>query len=88
MYLEPILLEASLRAVLSWFNFRRALRTSVEWNELLVKLFTLLNVGRRIVDAVLLVLPYVLQWTFVILALTDMNHLVRWRVWNTVPNLT
>ena len=85
MYLEPVLLEASLGTVLCSVNL--ALRTSVERDKLLVKLLALLNVGVWIVDAVLLVLPNVLQRALVILALTDMDHFVRWRVWDTVPNL-
>lgn len=85
MYLEPVLLEASLGAVLCSVDL--ALRTSVERDKLLVKLLALLNVGVWVVDAVLLVLPNVLQRALVILALTDMDHFVRWRVWDTVPNL-
>ena len=88
MYFEPILLEASLRAVLGCFVLRLALRTGVEWNELLVELLALLDIGVRVVDTVLLVLPNMLQRALVILALTDMYHFVRWRVWNTVPDLT
>ena len=85
MYLEPILLEASLGAVLGGINL--ALRTSVERNELLVELLALLDVGIGVVNAILLVLPNVLKRAFVILALTDMDHLVRWRVWDTVADL-
>ena len=85
MYLEPVLLEASLGAVLCSVNL--ALRASVERNELLVELLALLDVGIGVVNAILLVLPNVLKRAFVILTLTDMDHLVRWRLWDTIANL-
>ena len=88
MYFEPILLEASLGAVLGCFVLRLALRTSIEWNKLLVKFLALLDICVWVVDTVLLVLPNMLKRALVILALTDMYHFVRWRVWNTVPDLT
>lgn len=75
MHLEPILLKASLRAILhllSTFTFW----TSVEWNELLVEFLIVLNVYRWVIYAILLVFPDMLKWTLIILALTDMDHLI------------
>ena len=81
MHLEPILLKASLRAILhllSTFTFW----TCVEWNELLVEFLIVLNVDRWVIYAILLVFPDMLKWTLIILALTDMDHLIWWRLWD------
>ena len=85
MDLEPVLLEASLGAVLGHI-VPLALGTGEVVYELLVELLALLNVDRRVVDAVLLVLPDVLKRTLIVFALTDMDHLVGWWVWDTVSD--
>ena len=86
MDLEPVLLEASLGTVFG--HIVLALGAGVVIYELLVELFALLHVDRRVVDAVLLVLPDVLKRALIVFALTDMDHLVGWWVWDTVPNLS
>ena len=75
MRLEPVNLTAPLTTI---FNGVRlgALWTGVKWYELLVKFFA---VSVWIIDAILLVFPDLLQWTLVILTLTNMNQfIVRW----------
>lgn len=85
MDLEPVLLEAPLGAVLGHIVSLTLGAGEVVY-ELLVELFALLHIDRRVVDAVLLVLPDVLKRTLIIFALTDMDHLVGWWVWDTVPD--
>lgn len=72
MLLEPILLGASLRAVLS--DIFDALRAGIERDKLLVELAILL------IALVLLVLDDVLQRTLLVLALTDVDELVTRRL--------
>ena len=77
MGFKPILLETSLGAI--FHRVTNTLRASVEWNKLLVKLLVLFHVSGGIIDAILLILPYMLERTLVILALAHMYHLViRW----------
>lgn len=87
MDFEPILLKASLRAVLSNI-VSYTLRTREVTDELLVKLFTFLHIYRWVVDTILLVFPHMLQRAFVVFALTHMDHFVRWWVWDTVTYFT
>ena len=70
MLLEPVLLGASLRAVLR--NVLHALGTGVERDELLVELAIFLTF------AVLLVLHHVLELAFFVLTLADVYQLVAW----------
>lgn len=74
MHLEPVLLIASLRTVLD--RLVLALGAGVERNELLVELSTLAVVIRRVLDAILLILPDLLQRAFVVLALADVDDFV------------
>ena len=78
MLLEPVLLEAPLGAVLYWLV--QALWAGKERDELLVKVFAGISVVvRRVVDAVLLLLPDMLQRAFVVAALAHVNQAVtRW----------
>lgn len=71
MLLEPVLLCASLRAVLR--NIFDALGTCIERDELLAELSILL------IFTVLLVFDYMLQWAFFVLALADVDQFVAWR---------
>ena len=82
MHLEPVLLVASLRAILG--RLLLTFRASVERDELLVKLSAFSVVVCWVLDAVLLVFPNLLQGAFVVLALADMDHFVvgwRWDLW-------
>ena len=56
--------------------------TSYEGDELLVKFLALTVIECRTVDRILLILPHILQWTFVIGALTHMDQLRIRRFWN------
>jgi hypothetical protein len=58
MSLEPVLLEAPLRAV--FYCVAYAFRARVEWNELLVEFLVLFHIRGRILNTVLLILPHVL----------------------------
>jgi hypothetical protein len=73
MALEPVLLEAPLRTVPDDILIR-ALRTGIERNKLLVKLTSVITVVLgRVVDAVLLLLPHLLQWALVVFALAHVD---------------
>lgn len=75
MDLEPVLLEASMRAVFDCIS--HTFRTLEMRNKLLIKLLvSILVEGSGLVDAVLLVFPDVLERAFVILALAHMDQLV------------
>ena len=80
MSFKPILLETSLGAI--FHGIADTFWTSVIWNELLVKLFVLFHISGWVINAILLILPYMLQWALVILALADMYHLVIGRMWS------
>lgn len=71
MQLEPILLEAPLRAVLG--RIIQALRAGVVRNELLVEFFTVLVLR---IEPVLLLFPNVLQGTLIVAALAHVDELV------------
>ena len=72
MGLEPILLEAPLRAILN--RLLRTLRTTVEWDELLVEFFV--SADEWLINAILLILPDMLQRALIVLALADVNHFI------------
>ena len=74
MQLKPVLLETPLTAIFHWFVY--TLRTGVKRDELLIKFFAFTVIVRRVVYRILLILPHVLQRTFVVLALRHMNHFV------------
>jgi len=79
MELEPILLLASLRTIFDAFFFR-TLRTCIKWDKLLIKFFILLICRWiRVLNAILLVLPDVLQWTFIIPTFAHVDHFIIWR---------
>ena len=86
MALKPVLLETSLRTVPYDILFF-TLWTGVERNKLLVKLTSLVAVVLgRIINAVLLLLPNLLQWTLVVFALAHVDQFVIWRFGDLVLN--
>ena len=46
-----------------------------------VDIFLIINL-LTLIYTILLIFPYMLQWAFVIFALTHMNHFVIWWVWS------
>lgn len=75
MQLEPILLEAALRAVFG--RILQALGAGIVRYELLIKLFAVLVLW---IQTVLLLFPNVLQGTFIVSALAHVDKLVTWRL--------
>ena len=75
MNFEPVLLEASLRAVLRWLSL--ALGAVVEWHELLLKLACVSShVAASVEVSIALMLKDLLQRTHFVLALADVDDLV------------
>ena len=77
MQFKPILLLASLWAIFYLFILR-ALGACIEWDELLIELFILFVIRVWVLNAVLLVFPYVLERAFVVSALAHVDHFVIW----------
>lgn len=75
MNFEPVLLEASLGAVLRWLSL--ALGAVVEWHELLLKLTGVSShVAASVEVSIALMLQYFLQRAHFVLALADVDDLV------------
>jgi hypothetical protein len=71
MQFEPVLLKTSLRAVLGWIV--QALWARIVRYELLIELLAALVLR---IKTVLLLSPNMLEWTLIVSALADVDHLV------------
>ena len=81
MNFEPVLLEASLGAVLCWLSL--AFGAVVEWHELLFKRTGVSShVAASVEVSIALMLQDFLQWAHFILALANVNDLIVGWIWD------